>query len=231
MEIYYFCTEIFEIIRYKDMQEKDCKSIKAKILQRIRGSSEHSVFFLNDFADLTSLETVRKVLSQACDSGLLTHVTHGIYAKPMMSRFGEVPVPLEKIAKEIAERDHVQIMPTGSTAANILGLSTQVTMTVSYLTTGSSRIINIGNRTIKFRHAAPRNFAYKGSTIPLIVQAFKELGKENIKDKELSIVSQYMSSANDQNTFAEDVLLAPMWIQNLIKQFVKAENRYVVRSI
>ena len=201
------------------MQEKNDKNIKTTILNRIERSPEHSIFFLNDFARITSLETVRKVLSQACDTGLLTHVAHGIYVKPMMSRFGEVPIPLEKIAEEIAARDHVQIMPTGSTAANMLGLSTQVTMTVSYITTGASREIKIGNRSIRFRRAAPRNFAYKGRTIPLIVQAFKELGKDNIRENELSAISRYMSMANDKETFTEDILLAPMWIQNLIKKF------------
>ena len=139
------------------MREKKDKNIKTTILDKIKRSPEHSVFFLNDIASITSLETVRKVLSQACDTGLLTHVAHGIYVKPMISRFGEVPIPLEKIAEEIAARDHVHIMPTGSTAANILGISTQVTMTVSYLTTGASREIKIGNRVIRFRRAAPRN--------------------------------------------------------------------------
>lgn len=211
--------EIYAIIRYKFTQEKNDKNIKTTILNRIKRSPEHSVFFLTDFARITSLETVRKVLSQACDAGLLTHIAHGIYVKPMMSRFGEVPIPLEKIAEEIAARDHVQIMPTGSTAANMLGLSTQVTMTVSYITTGASREIKIGNRSIRFRRAAPRNFAYKGRTIPLIVQVFKELGKDNIRENELSAVSRYMSMANDKETFTEDILLAPMWIQNLIKKF------------
>ena len=206
------------------MQEKNDKNIKTTILNRIERSPEHSIFFLNDFARITSLETVRKVLSQACDAGLLTHIAHGIYVKPMMSRFGEVPIPLEKIAEEIAARDHVQIMPTGSTAANMLGLSTQVTMTVSYITTGASREIKIGNRSIRFRRAAPRNFAYKGRTIPLIVQAFKELGKDNIRENELSAISRYMSMANDKETFTEDILLAPMWIQNLIKNTAVRRN-------
>ena len=60
------------------MREKKDKNIKTTILDKIKRSPEHSVFFLNDFASITSLETVRKVLSQACDTGLLTHVAHGI---------------------------------------------------------------------------------------------------------------------------------------------------------
>lgn len=194
--------------------------IKEKILKQVSESADHSVFFIGDFADLGSVETIRKALKEAVNQNMLEHIAHGIYVKPMNSRFGIVPIPLETIAKEIALRDRVQIMPAGSTAANILGLSTQIPMVVSFLTTGSSRSINVGNRTIKFRHAAPRNFAFKGSTIPLIIQAFKDIGKENIGEKELSAVKAYISKAMDKNVMHEDILLAPQWIQAIIKPYI-----------
>lgn len=110
----------------------------------MRESPEHSIFFLGDFAEYGSVETIRKILLQARMQGLITHLSHGIYLKPMHSRFGEVPPPMEAVAKEIAERGHMEIMPTESTAANILGLSTQVPMVISFLTTGSSRTIKSG---------------------------------------------------------------------------------------
>ena len=196
------------------------QGIKTEILSRITESAEHSVFFINDFSNLGSVETIRKALAEAVSMGLLEHLAHGIYAKPMNSRFGLVPIPLEIIAKEIASRDKVQIMPTGTTAANILGLSTQIPMVVTFLTTGSSRSINIGNRVLKFRHAAPRNFAFKGSTIPLIIQAFKDLEKENIGEIEISKIKTYLSKANDKNMICEDILLAPQWIQSIIKPLI-----------
>lgn len=196
-------------------------SIKLTIYKLLKESPEHSVFFLNDFAEYGSVETVRKVLFQARLEGLISHLSHGIYFKPMYSRFGEVPPPLETIAKAIADRDHVDIMPTGSTAANILGLSTQVPMIVSYLTTGSSRTITIGKRVIKFKHAAPRNFAYKGKTIPLIVQALKDLGEVNINEQTVSALSSYIAKANDVDFFSGDLLLAPAWIQTVIKPLIK----------
>lgn len=199
-------------------------SIKAKIFKRLEESTEHSVFFLNDFAELGSVETIRKVLQQACMAGVISHLSHGIYIKPMKSRFGEVPPSLDTIAQEIAERDHVKIMPTGNTAANIIGLSTQIPMSASYLTTGSSRTINIGNRRVKFRHAAPRNFAYKGSTIPLIVQALKDLGENNVNESTLSSLLRYMSKAKDSDTFSNDILLAPAWIQSAIRPIIKKHN-------
>lgn len=196
-------------------------SIKSAILKFLEESPDHSIFFLNDFGEYGSVETVRKVLLQARSEGLVSHLSHGIYVKPMQSRFGEVPPPLEIIAKAIAKRDHVKIMPTGSTAANVLGLSTQVPMTVSYLTTGSSRIIPIGKRTIKFKHAAPRNFAYKGKTIPLIVQALKDIGEKNINEQIISGLTSYLAKASDSSTFNEDLLLAPAWIQTIIKPLIQ----------
>lgn len=195
-------------------------SIKSAIFKFLEESPDHSIFFLNDFVEYGSVETVRKVLLQARSEGLVSHLSHGIYVKPMQSRFGEVPPPLEIIAKAIAKRDHVKIMPTGSTAANVLGLSTQVPMTVSYLTTGSSRIIPIGKRTIKFKHAAPRNFAYKGKTIPLIVQALKDIGEKNINEQIISGLTSYLAKASDSSTFNEDLLLAPAWIQTIIKPLI-----------
>jgi len=195
-------------------------SIKSTIIKRLEKSPEHSVFFLGDFTDLCPVETARKVLLEACMAGIISRLSHGIYIKPMNSRFGEVPPPLEKVAYEIAERDHVKIMPTGDTAANIIGLSTQVPMVVSYLTSGSSRSINIGRRQIKFRHAAPRNFAYKGNTIPLIVQALKGIGADNINDRILYSISAYLDKAKDSDTFGEDVLLAPAWIQTIIRPLI-----------
>lgn len=80
---------------------KKTPSIKSAILRRIEESPEHSIFFINDFVELGSMETVRKVLQQARLLGLVSHVAHGIYVKPMQSRFGEVPPPLEKSPKRL----------------------------------------------------------------------------------------------------------------------------------
>ena len=52
-------------------------------------------------------------------------------------------------------------MPTGSAALNLLGISTQVPMNAVYLTTGSSRVIKIGNRKITFKRSAPKNLEYE----------------------------------------------------------------------
>ncbi len=199
-------------------------TITQSIFNQIEESAEHTIFFLSDFAQYGSLETVRKVFTKACLLGFVSHVAHGIYAKPKISRFGDVPPSMESIAREIAKRDHAQIMPTGVTAANFVGLSTQVPLVLSYLTSGSSRTVKIGNRAIRFKHVAPRNFAYKGTTFPLLVQAMKDIGEKNISDEDISVISSYMRNAKDKDMFQGDLLIAPQWIQNIVKPIITALN-------
>ncbi len=95
-------------------------TIKEQIINRIKRSKNQNVFVIGDFTDIGSPETVRKVFFQACEMGFLYRVAHGIYVKPIVSEFGIVPPSLEVIAEEIAKRDHAQIIPTGSTASNLV---------------------------------------------------------------------------------------------------------------
>jgi hypothetical protein len=159
-------------------------------------------------------------LHEATISGVLEKAGHGIYIKPKISRFGKVPVPLEKIAREIADRDKCKILPTRSTAANLIGLSTQVPMNLSYITTGSTRTIKIGDRKISFRHASPKNFAAKGRVIPLLIQAIKEIGAKNISVVEYEAIRLFIDKQQDPY-LQEDLPLAPAWIQRIIKKLMQ----------
>jgi hypothetical protein len=200
-----------------------CKTpyVYEKVMSKIEGSAENSIFFLTDFAEDGAIETVRKVLGDACKEGKLIHVAHGIYVKPKRSRFGIVPPPMEQTATAIAKRDHVKIMPTGATAANIIGLSTQIPMTYSYLTTGTTRNIIIGNQVLKFKRAAPRNFAYKGTSVALVVQALKEIGRKNVGSNEKSAIYKFLLNSEDREYQNSDALLAPQWIQAIIRPMIK----------
>ena len=195
-------------------------NIKNYVMKSIYESQPHSIFFISDYVDLGAAETIRKILHEATISGVLEKAGHGIYIKPKISRFGKVPVPLEKIAREIAERDKCKILPAGSTAANLIGLSTQVPMNLSYITTGSTRTIKIGDRKISFRHASPRNFAAKGRVIPLLIQGIKEIGEENISGAEYEAIKQFIDRQQDPY-LKEDLPLAPAWIQRIIKKLMQ----------
>ena len=195
-------------------------NIKHYVMRSIDESQPHSIFFISDYADLGAAETIRKILHEATITGVLEKAGHGIYIKPKYSRFGKVPVPLEKIAREIAERDKSEILPTGSTAANLIGMSTQVPMNLSYITTGSTRTIKIGDRKISFRHASPKNFAAKGKVIPLLIQGIKEIGEESMSGVEYEAIRLFIDKQQDPY-LKEDLPLAPAWIQRIIKKLMQ----------
>lgn len=197
-------------------------NIKKTVMRSIDESKPHSVFFISDYANLGSTETIRKILHEATILGLLEKAGHGIYFKPKVSRFGNVPVPLEKIAKEIADRDKCEILPTGCMAANLIGLSTQVPMNLSYITTGSTRTVKIDEREISFRHASPKNFAAKGTVIPLLIQGIREIGEENISGSEIEAIRWFIDKQQDPYLLV-DLPLAPVWIQRIIKKQLKRQ--------
>ncbi|HBH20754.1 MAG TPA: hypothetical protein DDX33_01735, partial [Rikenellaceae bacterium] len=153
------------------------------IRERISSADNGTLFFNNSFPEYDD-EYVGKILSDLVKSGDLYHLSRGVYLKTEPTRFGLVYPPVSAIASAIAERDKAQILPTGATALNLLGLSTQMPMNPVFLTSGSARKIIIDGRTITFKRAVPKNFAIKGRKRSLIVQALKYIGENNITEED-----------------------------------------------
>ena len=93
-------------------------------------------------------------------------------------------------------------------------------MNLSYITTGSTRIIKIGDRKISFRHASPKNFAAKGKVIPLLIQGIKEIGEESMSGAEYEAIKRFIDKQQDPY-LQEDLPLAPAWIQRIIKKLMQ----------
>ena len=98
----------------------------------------------------------------------------------------------------------------------MLGLSTQVPMAYTYITSGSSRQLIVDGKTINLQRAVPRNFAYKTRLAALIVQALKATGAENIGPEEISALKNAINKHPDKEAFQSDVLLMPVWMKTII---------------
>ena len=92
--------------------------------ERIEALPEDSVLFRTDFPEYHS-EFVGGTLAELTQEGMLVKLAQGIYAKPRRSRFGLVLPSVDKIAQAIAARDNAEVLPSGMTALNVLGLSSQ----------------------------------------------------------------------------------------------------------
>lgn len=198
-----------------------------KVVDVIRGridqAEKGTLFFSNSFSEYDD-EYVGKVLSDLVKQGAIYRLSRGVYLKATMTKFGLVYPTTEEIAKAIAERDNAEVLPTGSAALNILGLSTQVPMNPVFLTSGSARKIRCGNKTITFKYGVPKNFAVKGQMMRLLVQAMKAIGEQNITKEELDGISEILRKYPEKETIKHDLTVMPQWIKNTIQQIIK-ENK------
>ena len=188
--------------------------------KRIEAMPEDSVLFRSDFPEYHS-EFVGETLAELTKEGVLVKLAQGIYAKPRMSRFGAVLPSVEKIVQAIAVRDNAKVLPSGMTALNALGLSTQVPMNYTYLTTGSERTVKLTNRQVVLKRGVPKNFWYETRLIALLVQALKTLKQENVGQEELQTIRSLIEKEPDKEALAKDVDKMPAWMKRLIKPMLK----------
>ena len=184
--------------------------------QRIKAMPEDCILFRSDFPEYHT-EFVGSILSELTSEGMLVKIAHGIYAKPRKSRFGVVLPSVDKVVQAIAIRDNAEVLPSGMTALNALGLSTQVPMNYTYLTTGSERTVNLSNRKVVLKRGVPKNFCYGTRLISLLVQALKALKKENVGESELNVIRQLVLKEADKETLVKDIDMMPAWMKRIIK--------------
>lgn len=150
--------------------------------------------------------------------GDITRVARGIYARlaqdPLL---GELKPGTEAIADAIRKRDKARIMPTGALAMNALGLSTQVPMNVVYLTDGAARKIELGKRKILFKKSTPKNLSTIGKISGLVIQALKEIGKDNVTENEIQLIIKQLEK-EEPYRLEHDIRLAPEWIRIIMRK-------------
>ena len=193
------------------------QSIDDKIKKCGRGM----MFSSNDFTNFGEPKSVLKALERMANSGVIIRVTRGIYCYPKIDKVlgvGVIYPAFEEIAQYIAKRDKARIVPTGSYALNVLGLSTQVPANIVYLTDGSPRKITLkSGRGIKFIKTAPKNLAFKNRLAMLLTFALKEIGENNVTGEQKQYIANLLKN-EDKSVIEKDYSLMPNWIQLLISK-------------
>ena len=195
------------------MQIADIDRVKS----RISHSKFGEVFFVSSFPEY-DVEYVTKLLSILEKEGTITRISKGVYVKARKTRFGTLYPSASELVREIAKRDKAAVIATGDTAANQLGLSTQVPMNSTFLTTGSSRKLTLGKRTVTLKHGAPKNFAFKGKLIQDIVQALRSIGEQNLTPENERQIAKLLAESPEKETIEHDLRLAPVWMRNIINR-------------
>ena len=198
-------------------QNSDMESYASKIEERISHWKKGKIFFPLDFSDIAQPQTVRKTLTRLCDDKTIVRLGRGIFCIPKVDEkwgTGLILPSLEEIAAAVAKCEMIRIAPTGAYALNALGLSTQVSTNIVYVTDGAPRKINIGNgRGITFKHTSDvKLLSFKSELMSLIVASIKEMGEGCLTEKQISIIKEHLAKVEEED-FRHDVKLAPEWVR------------------
>ena len=195
------------------------QSLKDKVLARIYGRGRGWAFSKMDFSSDCPPEGTQKALSRLAASGVIRRVMRGVYDYPKKGFVvnTERTPDLNQVAMALARKFSWRIQPTGNTALNMLGLSTQVPGRWVYLSDGPARRYSIGKQTLEFKKAPLKEAAVKTKKGALMVQAIKALGKDRINDK---VIAKLSASIKPQDCprILQDTKAVPGWIHNIIRK-------------
>lgn len=197
-----------------------------QVKKRIEGFEKGTVFSAGDFADIADAKTIHMSLSRLEADRIIRKVIRGIYLKPKFSKLlnEELQAAPNDVAKSIARNFGWTIIPSGDTALNLLGLSTQVPANWQYISDGPYKEYLIDNAKISFKHTNKNTELTQVSyNTAMIIRALKALGKERITKHEIDIISQQISKSEKQKILVE-AKYSTSWIYEAIKQICKEQK-------
>lgn len=97
-------------------------------IETIMSENQGRIFSINDFYGLGTKDTIKSILYRLTEEGRITRLIDGLYTELKYSKvLKEYSYPdANAIAEKIADKFSWTIAPTGDTALNYVGLSTQV---------------------------------------------------------------------------------------------------------
>lgn len=129
-------------------------SLIEDILTRAGGLAEGTPVSSRTFLDLGTKPAIRNALLRLLRSQKLLRVGRGIYVVPVVSRFGSSAPSAHRFIEELSKQSGEDIVSSGATTANALGLTTQVPVQMVYWTSGRSRKLNLGKLVLHLEHVA-----------------------------------------------------------------------------
>ena len=196
-----------------------------KIMKRIRSYGRGRwVCTSKDFLDLGSRSTIYKALSRLVKDGLLRRISKGLYDLPRMSSILNrlAPPDIDATIKALARRDHTIFMPDGIVAANSLGLTNAVPAKMAYLTNGTTRILNVGGRTVQIKHARKHLMPWLKRPGLTVVLALDWLGKQVVSDSEIINILQSRVSDDVKQDLVKGIDLLPTWMAKIVDSITQS---------
>jgi hypothetical protein len=191
---------------------------------RIYGHGRGWVFSPGDFADLGGRSTIDSTLHRLKRKGVIRRVIRGIYDYPAFSDLLGQPLSpdIDQVAQALARKFGWRIQPSGATAQNLVGISTQVPARAVYLSDGPHRTYHIGKTSLVFKHTALKEAGFRLRESALVVQALKSLGQERVTSEVISRLRKWLPP-NLRSRVLADTRTATGWVRAALQQIVRDE--------
>jgi hypothetical protein len=195
------------------------QSIENKVFARIYGRGRGWAFTKVDFVAEFGASNIHTALSKLARAGKIRRVCQGVYDYPRQSKLLDQTLSpdIDQVAQALARKFTWRIQPTGDTALNLLGLSTQVPGRWAYLSDGPSRKYEVGNSTLVFIKSGLKERAFKHRESALVVQAIKALGKERVDHQIVEKIRRQLDPET-RKRILRDTRAVTGWIYHIIKQ-------------
>ena len=200
-------------------------SIEDKILKRIKSHGRGWAMTNSDFGDIAKTATIDWSLYRLKDKKLIRPLMRGIYDYPRFSEIlqEELAPDMEMVARAIARKFRWNILISGNTALNYLGLSTQIPMRLIYFSDGPSRQYEVAGRILEFKHISFKEARFTNTKSEIVVQALRELGMVRITTDVINKMRDFIP-ASDRNKVLKDTQFTTDWIHDKIKLICAEED-------
>jgi len=196
--------------------------ITRRVRSKISSLSNGVAFASNSFRFVGANQNcVEKELSRLHADGVIIRFRKGIYYKPQRSSiFGDILPNPSAIAQAIAELNDAHIVPDGSMALNMLGLSNQVPMKYIYLNDKLHKSEFVGNLEIVFKRISAKKLTTSNKKVALVLSAVDYLGKDAFSDKNLVKDFAGKLDVSDIKDFYVASRYYPLWIKNRVSEII-----------
>ena len=191
----------------------------AKEIQRLAAAlPEGAAICPGTCLHLGTRAAVDQALSRLARSGRLMRICYGVYMRPIETRYGVRPPSTGKVIESLAALWGDVIVPSGGSAANYLGLTTQVPVRLVLLTSGPDRTLQLAGRTIVLRHAPRWLLVAPGRLAGMVVRALAWMGPNEV-DEALTRLAPRIGP-QDIKELAGLRAVLPSWIAKQVSRMV-----------
>lgn len=212
-------------------------TVVSRVESYVKHLSRGTVFTFSAVVSHTgssSKDTVNHALKKLSKTNEIVHLKKGVYARPEMSRFGSIPVDPGKVVQVTAKNIGAKVFPSGAAALNVLGLSRQLSMSYSYVSTKRIASFRINSVNINFRYSRAlerieRNISglvsEEREKVLLFWLALEYLGEQET----LQLLDKIQASVAELSPIAQEVLYKSLsgklsWAKRMFDQKGINEN-------